>query len=516
MLLQTLEPEHWIPPAWLQPGTHWPVSQTWVGAPQAASFEQGPARGWQRPVLELHTSPMPQLRPPGRLQPGVQRPDSQTLDGAPQLLSLAQGGGGSQRPLALQTFPPEQAVPPGSAQPGTHWLFSQIPVGERHSGSELQRFMGASQRPVVVLQVSPPVHWTTEPMLAQPGTQALFSHTCPPPPQSGSALQPLGVGEGLIVGVGEGVGVGSLSLHRPKSQYWLAPHSSSAAQLIFRFVLSAWHCPLTHSSPVAQSWAEVHAPTARSPPHPSKSDPSASTVTTSKRQFIAALPSRFFPHSPIGSTSQGVSPWRPLFGRGFGEMGRSPRLKLWAAQVLLALLGLLAAVNGLVRVVGGGSPHLLSPLFLEEKLIALGRLGLHVAQHPFKDCPEPTEAMLAARAKEARIPADLVLAIAEVESNLASHRISSAGAMGLMQIMPATADRLRLGDPFDAKESGAAGTRFLAELWARYRGDRPRVIAAYNVGPGAVPVSGSYTLPRETRIYVERVQRANHRGQTSP
>ena len=37
VLLQTLEPEHWIPPAWLQPGTHWPVSQTWVGAPQAAS-----------------------------------------------------------------------------------------------------------------------------------------------------------------------------------------------------------------------------------------------------------------------------------------------------------------------------------------------------------------------------------------------------------------------------------------------------------------------------------------------
>lgn len=205
----------------------------------------------------------------------------------------------------------------------------------------------------------------------------------------------------------------------------------------------------------------------------------------------------------------------PLFGRRSGEMGRSPRLRSWVAQVLLALLGLLAVVNGLVRVVGG-SPHLLSPLFLEEKLIALGRLGLHLAQHPFSDCPAPSQAMLAAQAKGTRVPVDLVLAIAEVESSFSSHRISSAGAMGLMQIMPATADRLRVADPFDAKESAAAGTRFLGELWARYRGDKQRVIAAYNVGPGAVPVSGSYTLPRETRVYVERVQRANHRGQTSP
>ena len=216
-------------------------------------------------------------------------------------------------------------------------------------------------------------------------------------------------------------------------------------------------------------------------------------------------------------------------------MGRSPRVKLWAAQVILALLGLLAAVNGLVRFFGG-SPHLLSPIFLEEKLIALGKLGVHLAQHPFNDCPVPSEAMLTAQAKETRVPVELVLAIAEVESNFASHRISSAGAMGLMQIMPATADRLRVADPFDAKESAAAGTRFLSELWARYRGDQKRVIAAYNVGPGAVPVSGAYTLPRETRAYVDRVERSDrarrrvhpadngrrpvervhHRGQTRP
>lgn len=119
-------------------------------------------------------------------------------------------------------------------------------------------------------------------------------------------------------------------------------------------------------------------------------------------------------------------------------------------------------------------------------------------------------------ARRFAIPEAWIWAVMRAESNGDARAVSRAGAMGLMQIMPATADRLRLGDPFDAKESGAAGTRFLAELWARYRGDRPRVIAAYNVGPGAVPVSGSYTLPRETRIYVERVQRVNHRGQTSP
>ncbi|MFO0726597.1 MAG: lytic transglycosylase domain-containing protein [Myxococcota bacterium] len=188
-----------------------------------------------------------------------------------------------------------------------------------------------------------------------------------------------------------------------------------------------------------------------------------------------------------------------------------------AVQVLVCLALGLALLNGLVRAIGGGSPALLSPLFLEEKLIALGRLGTHYAWHPIRGCVPPSEDALEAAAAKERLPISLVISIAEVESGLASHRISAAGAMGLMQLMPETADRLRVRDPFDAKESAIAGTHFLAELWRRYHGDRRRVIAAYNAGPGAVPVSGTYTLPRETREYVARVEsRLSRRGQTPP
>ena len=190
--LHAVEPVHCRPPGAAQPGTHWPLSHTELGAIHCASMLQGPATCWQRPVLVLHTVPPPQLGPPTELQPGVQAPASHTAAGAPHAPSLAQGGGGGgpQRPVvALHTVSPAQAGAPTSAQPGTHRPASQISRGGAQPESVVQAGIPASQRPVVGLHTSTPEQVRLVPAVAQPGTQACCSQICPPP-HSGSARQP--------------------------------------------------------------------------------------------------------------------------------------------------------------------------------------------------------------------------------------------------------------------------------------------------------------------------------------
>ncbi len=180
---------------------------------------------------------------------------------------------------------------------------------------------------------------------------------------------------------------------------------------------------------------------------------------------------------------------------------RTKRVLLRLALVCLAYL---SALNGLVRLCGG-SPALLSPRHLGAKHIALLQLGKHLALHPWRSCGTPPQPLLRRAAHHYRVPPAFVLAIAESESSLQPHRISHAGAMGIMQLVPSTARELRVADPFDQKESIEAGTRYLARLWRYYGGDERRVAAAYNVGIGGVPQSGPLRLPGETRLYVQRV-----------
>jgi soluble lytic murein transglycosylase-like protein len=77
--------------------------------------------------------------------------------------------------------------------------------------------------------------------------------------------------------------------------------------------------------------------------------------------------------------------------------------------------------------------------------------------------------------------------------------------MGLMQLMPNTAQELGVLDPFDVRENADAGVRYLKQLMTTYRGDLRRAVAAYNAGAGRVPLRGPLLLPAETRTYVSRV-----------
>ena len=105
------------------------------------------------------------------------------------------------------------------------------------------------------------------------------------------------------------------------------------------------------------------------------------------------------------------------------------------------------------------------------------------------------------------IDPDLIKAVAMVESGFDPKAISPKGAMGLMQLMPATAKQYGVGDPLDPHESLAAGSRHLSDLLERFNGSVPLALAAYNAGSGAVQRYGGVPRYQETMDYVRKVQR---------
>jgi len=104
-----------------------------------------------------------------------------------------------------------------------------------------------------------------------------------------------------------------------------------------------------------------------------------------------------------------------------------------------------------------------------------------------------------------RVDHRLVESLIEMESSFDSQAVSRAGAMGLMQLMPAVARRYGVRDPLDAAQNVDAGVRHLRGLLLRYGGDLERALAAYNAGAGAVDRFEGVPPYPETRRYVLRV-----------
>ncbi|TGK01764.1 lytic transglycosylase domain-containing protein [Leptospira langatensis] len=101
---------------------------------------------------------------------------------------------------------------------------------------------------------------------------------------------------------------------------------------------------------------------------------------------------------------------------------------------------------------------------------------------------------------------NLVKSVIRAESGFRSSAVSPKGAMGLMQLMPGTAEALGVEDPFDPEDNIAGGTRFLADMVKKF-GDTNLALAAYNAGPGAVQKYDGVPPYRETKDYIKKVNR---------
>ena len=108
-------------------------------------------------------------------------------------------------------------------------------------------------------------------------------------------------------------------------------------------------------------------------------------------------------------------------------------------------------------------------------------------------------------ARKAGLDPNLLQAVANQESAMRPCAVSPKGAMGIMQLMPATAADLGVSNPFDAGESLNGGAALLKQLMSRYSGDLNRVLGAYNAGPARVDAANGIPNIPETMNYVQNI-----------
>jgi len=113
--------------------------------------------------------------------------------------------------------------------------------------------------------------------------------------------------------------------------------------------------------------------------------------------------------------------------------------------------------------------------------------------------------MVQVAAQKYGVDPKLALAVAKTESNMTADAVSSAGAVGVMQLMPETARAMGVRNIYDPRENIDGGVKYLKQMLTTFNGDIEKSVAAYNAGPSAVTKYAGVPPYSETQAYVGKV-----------
>jgi len=151
-------------------------------------------------------------------------------------------------------------------------------------------------------------------------------------------------------------------------------------------------------------------------------------------------------------------------------------------------------------------PHETADFFVLPRAEGLGAISIQPAT---AECPAlpgaEVDSLVGQAAGREGLDADLLRRVMKQESGFHPCAVSKKGAMGLMQLMPATAEQFGVQDPFDARQNVNAGAKLLKQLLSRYNGDTTRALAAYNAGPAKVDAASGIPPIPETLDYVKLI-----------